>query len=1141
MVLTLLNQCKDMKKNNWQAGDQLRKLLSCKILKHMRNTLLLLLITFFQSYATISYSQTTLLSLDLKDATVGSVLEKIEEQSDFYFLFNAKLVDIDRKVSVSVNNQKIFPVLDQLFTNTNVEYVVYNQQIVLSPGEYIGGLKSQAQQPRVITGMVTDENGDPMVGVTVMVKGTIQGTITDAEGKYSISNVPEDGILIFSFVGMKSQEVSINKQQTIDIVLSIDKLSLDEVIVIGYGTARLQDYPGSVSSLKMDGSALSLLPNLNALEPLKGNISGLNIGATNTAGGEPNILIRGQNSIYGSNNPLIVLDGIIYLGSLSDINPNDIASFDILKDAVSAAAFGSRSANGVIAITTKKGNIGKPVITYNMSSGIQLWQNQPTLMKGEEWISVVNARNGYTPGTTNWATSEGQLANFYAGNETDWLDKVTQTGVIQNYQIAVSGAEQQVNYYLSTSYSDNKGIVVGDNFNRISLLGKVNTSITDWLQVGLDANYSRRDYSGFAANMREAQASSPYGVMFRDDQGNLEKYPQSGSSINPLWGVDDGTRDNKDIRNNYRINAYTVIDVPWIKGLNFKMNLLSYVDKNQTGNFYYENYYVLEGEGLERYAPSTLVGFLSKANGNISTYNSSSYVWDNILNYKNSFKNHIIDVTLVATRDHYRYEELIMKGSDFAANGNTTLGMWGLLKATVQNIDMNGVERSNVGYLGRISYSFNGKYYFTSSYRRDGASVFGTNRKWGNFAAAGLAWRITNESFMRDIKLLNDLKIKLSLGQNGNQGISPYATLSTITNGAAANFDYEFSDAEGIRNYGLYQNALGNYDLGWEKTESWNTGFESIWLKRRLFVDMDIYFSKTTDQIFMRQIPVMTGFTTINTSMGQVNNSGIELTVKSINIQTTNLRWNTIVTFWKNNNKLIKLYGQDANEDGKEDDDIANSLFIGRSLGTIYGYQQDGIVQEIDTEYITLTGSAPGDPKYKDIDGVAGITADDRIFLGNDKENFRLNISNSINYKNFELYANITGVFGGNKYYLKSNPYAFKIAGTGRNIDNMIYKPYWTPENKSNVYPSATYAGDSRFMGLQSRGFVRLQDVSLSYSLNPYWLKAVRISSMKIFLSAKNLVIITKWVGGDPEIGAPVFQNIMPVPSTYLIGLNMSL
>ncbi len=995
-------------------------------------------------------------------------------------------------------------------------------------------------QPKTISGLINDENGNALQGVNVVAKGSSKGVTTATDGKYSIELADKINILVFSYVGYATQEFSVNGISTLNVTMKRELNSLNDVVVIAYGTSKRKDVTGAVSSVKMEGSPLALLPNLNALESLKGNVSGLNIGAVNSAGGQPSVLIRGQRSISGTNDPLILLDGVIYLGAISDINPNDIASYDILKDAVSAAAYGSRSANGIIAITTKKGKAGKPVIAFRTSAGVQKWQNQPVLLKGDEWINVVNARNRYAVGSINWLQA-GELANKTAGSETVWLDKVIQTGITQDYQMSISGAAQNINYYLSGSFNDNKGIVVGDDFNHISVLGKINTKVTSWLELGVDANYSKRDYSGIPANVGSAELMSPYGVVYRDASNNLEKYPYTQSLINPLWGVNDGTIKNIDIANTFRLNTYAVLNIPWVKGLSYRVNLLYNLEKRQSGNFTFENFFVREGAGVAgRYDPATLQNLLSNANGNLDNNTTNSFVLDNILSYETNFGKHRINATLVATRDHLKFEDLNATGSNFASNGNTTLGIFGLSKATVQKLILNNSERSNVGYLGRINYSYNEKYYLTGSLRRDGASVFGADKRYANFAAVGAAWKISGESFLKSFKPLNNLKLKFSLGQNGNQGLSPYATLSQVLNGAAGDARYEFSNAPGTIRYGLVQSTLGNSGLGWEKTTATNMGFESGWLKNRLFVDLDVYFSKTTDQIFVRTIPIMTGFSTQLSSLGEVHNKGVELTVRTLNIQQKDFNWTSAVTYWKNNNKLVHLYNEDKNGDGMEDDDIANNFFIGKSLGAIYGYAQDGIVQTNDNAYILMTGAAPGAPKYQDLNKDSKIDANDRIVLGYNKENFRLNLANTIRYKNFEMYVMVSGIFGGNNSYLRSNTAAFMTSGTGRFNDNTISKPFWTPENGSNKYPSAYFSGDSRFLGLQSQGFVRIQDLSISYSINSNWMKQNHINTVRLFMAARNLATFTNWVGGDPETGTTVQSNIFPVPATYSLGANIS-
>lgn len=996
-------------------------------------------------------------------------------------------------------------------------------------------------QEKGITGKVTDKSkGQPIPGVTVRVRGTAIATITNSDGIYSIKAANASSILDFTAIGFVPKEVKVSGQQKINVVLTDDPKLLQDVVVIGYGTVKRKDFTGAVTSIKMENSPLALAPNLNALQALKGNVAGLSIGAVNTAGGQPSVLIRGQRSISGTNDPLILLDGVIYLGSISDINPNDIASYDILKDAVSAAAYGSRSANGIIAITTKKGKIGKPVVSFRSEAGLEKWQNKPTMLTGADYINVVNDRNKYASGSTNWLQA-AELANYKDGKETVWLDKVTRTGVTHNNQVSISGAAESVNYYVSSSYDDNKGIVVGDNYKHVNVFGKVDTKITGWFELGLDGSYSRRDYSGTPANVSSAELMSPYGVVYRDDAGNLEKYPYTQSLINPLWGVHDGTIKNIDIYNTFRLNSFALVRVPQIPGLSYRLNYSNNYEKRGSGNFLYENYFIKEGAGIAgRYDPASVQSLLTNANGNLDNLTTTSYVLDNIVTYDHSFGKHQITATAVATRDNLRIEDLNATGNDFSANGNTSLGIYGLSKATVQKVILNNTERANVGYLARLNYSYNDKYYLTSSIRRDGASVFGADKRYANFAAAGLAWKISGESFLKDFKPLNYLKLKFSWGQNGNQGLSPYATLSQVQNGSAGNARYEFSDAQGKIVYGLVQTTLGNPSLGWEKTSATNIGFESAWLNNRLFVDLDFYSSKTTDQIFVRTIPVMTGFTTQLASLGEVDNNGVELSIRTENIRTTKFTWSSAITFWKNNNKLKHLYGEDKNGDGKEDDDIANNFFIGKSLGAIYGYKQQGIVQTGDATYITMTGAAPGAPKYVDLNNDGKIDANDRTILGYSKENFRLSLANTFSYKSFQLYLMVAGTFGGNGYYSRSNNSAFMTSGTGRFNDNTISKPYWTTTNPSEVYPSAYFSGDSRFLGLQSQAFVRIQDVTLSYNILAPLLTRNNITGARVFFAARNLATFTKWVGGDPETGTTVQSNTFPVPSTFSLGANVS-
>ena len=997
---------------------------------------------------------------------------------------------------------------------------------------------ANAQNKRRITGTVTDESGEPIIGASVMLKGTNSGTITSMDGSFNLE--AKDGeVLKISYIGYLEQLVTITPGKDLQVTLLEDLASLDEVIVIGYGTAKRRDFTGSVSSVKLEGSPISLSANTNALESLKGAVTGLDVGYTNSAGGEPGLLVRGQNSISGSNNPLIVVDGVIYMGSINDINPNDIASIDVLKDATSAAVYGSRSANGVICVTTKKGKLGKPMISFNASNSFEGWAVKPNLVTAEEWLDATKARNKYSD--ASFLTGQ-QLTNYQNGNSTDWFDLVSRSGWLQDYSAAISGASERVNYYLSAAYTNNKGIIVGDDYNRITLKGKIDTQINSWLKIGADASFTKSDYSGNSANLWSIQVMSPYGVPYREGE-LLEKYPNgTNESVNPLWGVDDGTQDNKEFYNIYRLNGFAEVKISYIKGLSYRLNYSVDLTNGYTSNFVHENHYTYVGayDDTNRYSATTQKNYLASANGYDNETRTSSWVIDNILRYSNNFGNHNIDFTAVATRDskHYKYKQ--MRGSDFANNGNTVLGIDGLPFATTQRIARSAWKQTNIGYLVRGAYNYRNTYYVTGTYRRDGASVFGKNTKWGNFGAFGLAWRITNEPFMKKVAFLNDLKLKGSWGRNGNQGIGAYTTLSQVSAGSSGGIKVTFGNSGNVK-YGINQGTIGNENLGWETTEAWNFGFESAWLNNRLFVDVDAYFSRTYDQLFRRTIPVMTGFSSIYSSMGEVQNKGVEITIRSVNIQKKDFSWTSGLTFWLNRDKLTHLYGEDLDNDGVEDDDIGNNLFIGESIHSIFGYKQIGIVQETDTKYIEANGVSAGTPMYEDYNGDGKIDANDRHIIGNTNPNFKLNLSNTLNYKNIELYCMFSGIFGGGGYYQKQNKAAYIIGGSGNFFGvNSLYVPYWTPENKSNTYPAATYTGDSRFLGLQSRAFIRLQDISLSYSFNSPWVKNAGISALKVYLSGKNLITISDWEGGDPEIGNTIVDGAYPVMKSVTLGVNIS-
>ena len=989
--------------------------------------------------------------------------------------------------------------------------------------------------------VVLDATG-PFPGVVVRVKGTDNAALTDLDGKAVIRGAGSPVTLVVSMMGYRTEEVAAAPGQSVQVTLSEDTEQLDEVVVIGYGTAKRKDYTGSVTSVRLENSPVALAVNSNALESLKGNVAGLDIGATNSAGGQPSVQVRGQKSISGASAPLIVLDGLIFMGGLNDINPADIATIDILKDASSAATYGSRSANGVLVITTKKGTTRKPTISFNASCAAATWANKPRMKSGQDYVDAIMARNNLTD--LSWM-SEQEYYNYQNGLTTDWLAYSTRIGVKQDYQASVSGAGEKVNYYLSVSRSDNKGIVKGDDFTRFNLLGKINTDITSWLNVSMDAAFTRQDYSGIEANILTAYYLSPYGAPYRAGTTLLEKYPVTSSDgfQNPLWQTDKTLREQTDVRENYRLQSSALVRCPWVDGLTLRLNY-SYTDtQKKTSDFRHEGYSIQEGryDDESRYSSATLARLLASATGTRKNEVTRSRLFDAILNYSHAFGRHDIDATIVATRDRSTYDAESMTGTNYSGNGNTILGIHGLSKAEVHGVWEDGVETANIGYLGRVLYNYDGRYSFTGSVRRDGASVFGAHRRWGNFWSLGLAWTPSKEAFWGPglKRVLTDFKVKASGGVNGNQTLAAFSTLSKVVSGQSGGIRYEF-DTSDIQ-YGIVISSMGNADLGWEATTAYNTGFESSWFEGRVDWDVDAYYSQTRDQIFTRTIPMMTGFESVKSTMGQVDNVGIESTVRSENVRTADFQWHSALTFWLNRNKLVHLYGEDLDGDGREDDDISNNLFIGKGLGVIYGYVQTGIVQASDNDYIGVYGGVPGHPKYADLNADDQITSEDRAILGYSSPNFRLNLSNTLSYKQFELYMMWAGIFGGAHRYMRSNANAFRVSNvTGYATANLIDIPWWTAEKPSEVYPAATFSTDGRYLALQDRTFVRLQDVTLSYTLRRSMLERFNLINLKVFLSGKNLLTFTRWVGDDPETGSSVLSSTLPVARSVTAGINIS-
>lgn len=964
------------------------------------------------------------------------------------------------------------------------------------------------QSPKLtVSGIVKDEAGNPVIGAGIVEVGTMNGTVSDVDGKFSIT-VAEKAILEVSCIGYTSQSITVDGT-SLNIVLSEDEELLEEVVVIGYGETTRKNFTGSVAKVELKDSPISMIPSSNVYSLLNGTAPGVYITPSATAGGTPSILVRGQRSISGSSSPLIVLDGVIFSGSINDIDVSSIESVSVLKDASTLASYGTRAANGVIMITTKKGELGKPVINFAPNLTISRIGYKPQMRSAEGYKELMNLRSGLDPKADPIWMSDLERNNFNTNDYTDWMDYVTRTGVTQNYSLSFSGATANSNYYLSYNHWDEKGVYQGDHYNRNTINVKVSTKVNKSIEIGANANLTFNGSDGVRPSYGSAVTMSPFGEP-KLKNGNMRKYPDGKevTTVNPLWntynGIDSNSKGSSQV-----VGAFLNIKFPFLQGLSFKITGTYSRRYNESNYFTHENNFPEITLGDEGYTQEIYKQHLRETSGSISSSTSNNWVLDNILTYSRTFGKHYVNATLVYTRDESVMDSRGMTGSDFTGVGNTILGIYGLTNAEVQKISsINNVRTANIGYLARVNYSFADKYHLNVAVRRDGASVFGENMKWGIFPSVGLAWSLGRENFMKSVNFLDDLKLKVSWGKNGNQSISAYSTLSPVSMGRNGGQFYYFDNEV---SYGQVITAIGNPDLGWEETTSFNGGFETSLFKGRLTADVSAYKSITTNQIFNRTIaPMSSGMTSQKATMGRIDNWGIEAMVNGSIIRSKDWNWNAGLTFSLNRNKLVDLYGNG-------EDDIANSLFLGQSLGAIYGYRWVGIVQKGEENYMSNMVATPGDAKYADVNGDGKLTEDDREILGFSKESFRMALNTTVSWKNLSLYMLFNGTFGGGKYGYARNNSAF-LTEDSYFYHNTLEHPYWTEENKSNVYPRFNYT-DGRFCALQRYTFIRLQDVNLSYNFSQNIVNRIGIGGLRVYVSASNLFCwAPEWQFSDPAI-----------------------
>lgn len=1005
-----------------------------------------------------------------------------------------------------------------------------------------------AQQVNVRGKVLESGTLTPLVGATVTVPGKSGGVITGSGGVFTLRASVGDSLSI-EHIGYAKSQVAVTRDGEITVTLDVSVHTLNDVVVVGYGTQKKKDLTGAITSIKLENSPLANLPNVNLLDALKGSMPGFDIGAVNAAGSNPSINIRGQNSIRASNTPLVILDGAVFLGSFNELNPADIATVDVLKDASSTAIYGSLAANGVVLITTKRGRSEKPTISLSATGGVQTYTNRPDMLSPEGYIQLRKDRyladnpSGVYDINTNLPPYE--LEAYNKGLTVDWFDEITRVAPFSNYTLSVSGASSRFNYYVSGNYMNQKGIVVGDQFHKYSVLAKLEARITDWLRTGVNFGFTTKNADGIAADFNTGTISSPYGYRYVHDRGatapgfenfpnQMERYPQGQTTTsNPLWNTQ---QYNEDRNQNYRSISFARVDVPWVKGLSYTFNYSLNRWEGHSANFQPETMFINTMLLSELSSPTS---HLVDANGNKSNPTRTDWYLNHLVNYKKLFGDHSFDLTLLEEEQGRKTTALSISAKDFAGSGTSVLGSNALELGNPANYTVNTDSRElyQMASMARLNYMYKNRYHASLSIRQDGYSGYAEGHKYGVFRAGALAWTISDESFVRrNYKYIDNLKLRLSYGENGNPSIGEYATFPSIN---SSNTILLGGNTQRV----VYLSNLANKNLNWEKTTALNLGLDFGIFRNRLSGSVNVYNSNTTDLLLSRAIPIFNGFTTVLDNIGKVNNKGIELQLNLQNVNSKQFVWNTGFNFWLNRNKVVSLYGLDANKDGKEDDDVTNSLFIGKSLSAIYTYVMDGIIQKDDAEFISVYGGKPGDIKFKDLNSDGRIDAKDRTIVGYTKPNFTMTLSNTLGYKGVELYFLFNFIAGGGKdnWYMGSNTYAyFPNALYGGTAANWLNKPYWTPTNPSNTVPGVNYNNSAYGYGFpHSRQFVRLQDLALSYTIPAPVLAKAHISSLKVFVSGKNLLTFTGWEGLDPETGTTFAASSgYPVFKIFTFGLN---
>lgn len=934
-----------------------------------------------------SLAMSAQISLTLENKSTRDVIREIERVSEYRFFYNEDLQGLDQKISINTSDANIQTVLNEIQRQTSIHYVIKeNNQIVLS-----AGVKSNKTQQvgdgRIIKGTILDATGMPVIGANVMVKGTTNGTITDMDGKFSLE-VDKNAILVVSYIGYANQEIKVGNQNTLSITMKEDAEALDELVVVGYGTVKKSDLTGSVGSVSMED--VNKVGITSADRALQGQVAGVQVNARSGQPGESMMIrVRGGNSLSGGNEPLYVIDGMPVEGMSSDINPEDILSMEVLKDASSTAIYGSRGANGVVMITTKRGKEGKTTVDYNGYIGVSQLRKKLDLLEKDDYIAMVNE---VSVNDGNGILITPEQAALLPNN--DWQDLAYQTALTHSHQFSVSGGNDKTKVYSSLNYMNQEGIIKGSNYNRFALRINGDQKITDKISLNASVAYSygtqntaNSNADGYGAIAYTAMVMPPIQEI-KDEYGNYTVF--SGTP----WG---GTNPvgMAELYKNQNINSRLLanLSLSWdiIEGLNFRVNAGAEVVASES-----DRYIPI---GLS--AGGQLDGDASKSKSNYYTL-----INENILTYNKTFNDiHALNVMGGITFQSYEYNSLSGSGTGFLRDVYETnnLGV-----AMTPGIPSSGYSDYRMAsFLGRVNYGLMDRYLLTVTARYDGSSKFSKNHKFAFFPSAALAWRVSEEGFMKDMEWWSNFKVRTSVGQTGNQSISPYQTFARLGTSSPV-----FGNGKVI-GFGL--SSIANDDLKWETTTQTDLGIDLGFLDNRINFAFDYYWKQTRDLLYSATLPPSSGFSSMLRNIGRIDNKGFEISINTVNMKGK-VNWTTSLNI-SSNKSIVKDLGTDVygNKIERMDAPIGGGnwfpLFLGKAPFQLYGYEIEGIYQT--DEEARLNGEATkhaGDYRYKEIDGKPGITTGDKTILANTQPKFTFGLTNTINWNNFELSFLVTVV-----------------------------------------------------------------------------------------------------------------------------------